>query len=102
MQGEYIAPQSDLEQQIAAIWADVLKLERVGLSENFFQLGGHSLLATQAVARLQMELGADTPLALIFQTDNLRDYAAAVTAAITECTADLDEFHDFMNELEAV
>ena len=102
LQGEYIAPQSDLEQQIAAIWADVLKLERVGLSDNFFQLGGHSLLATQAVARLQMELGADTPLAQIVQTDHQRDYAAAVTAAITECTADLDEFHDFMNELEAV
>ena len=102
LQREYVAPQSQLEQQIAAIWADVLKLERVGLTDNFFQLGGHSLLATQAVARLQMELGAETPLALIFQTDNLRDYAAAVSAASTDLTADLDEFHDFMNELEAV
>ncbi|WP_296234860.1 phosphopantetheine-binding protein, partial [Pseudomonas sp. UBA4617] len=80
----------------------VLKLERVGLADNFFQLGGHSLLATQAVARLQMELGADTPLALLFQTDNLRDYATAVSAATRDRTADLDEFHDFMNELEAV
>ncbi|MFJ4454606.1 amino acid adenylation domain-containing protein [Pseudomonas sp. NPDC089392] len=102
LQGEYIAPQSALEQQIAAIWADVLKLEQVGLGDNFFQLGGHSLLATQAVARLQMELGAETPLALIFQADNLRDYAAAVSATSTDRSADLDEFHDFMNELEAV
>ncbi|MGE8061353.1 amino acid adenylation domain-containing protein [Pseudomonas sp. NPDC089547] len=102
LQGEYIAPQSELEQQIAAIWADVLKLERVGLGDNFFALGGHSLLATQAVARLQLDLGAETPLALLFQTDNLRDYAAAVSATRTDRSADLDEFHDFMNELEAV
>ncbi|WP_406819561.1 amino acid adenylation domain-containing protein [Pseudomonas sp. KnCO4] len=102
LQGEYVAPQSALEQQIAAIWAQVLKLEQVGLTDNFFQLGGHSLLATQAVARLQMELGADTPLALLFQTENLGDYATAVSAATRDRTADLDEFHDFMNELEAV
>ncbi|MFP3526915.1 phosphopantetheine-binding protein, partial [Pantoea sp. SIMBA_072] len=61
LQGEYVAPQSALEQQIAAIWADVLKLERVGLNDNFFELGGHSLLATQVMARLQMELGVNLP-----------------------------------------
>ncbi|MDM3886079.1 AMP-binding protein, partial [Pseudomonas sp. BCRC 81390] len=102
LQGEYVAPQSALEKQIAAIWAQVLKLEQVGLADNFFQLGGHSLLATQVVARLQMELSADIPLALLFQTENLRDYATAVSAATRDRTADLDEFHDFMNELEAV
>ncbi|WP_241095926.1 AMP-binding enzyme, partial [Pseudomonas viridiflava] len=41
-QQDYVAPQSEMEQQLAAIWADVLKVERVGITDNFFELGGHS------------------------------------------------------------
>ncbi|MGO3988222.1 amino acid adenylation domain-containing protein [Pseudomonas sp. SAS7] len=51
LQGEYVAPQSELEQQLAAIWADVLKLERVGLTDNFFELGGDSIVSLQVVSR---------------------------------------------------
>ena len=50
-QQNFIAPQSPLEQQIAAIWQDVLKLERVGLSDNFFELGGDSIISIQVVGR---------------------------------------------------
>ncbi|MDM3885477.1 amino acid adenylation domain-containing protein [Pseudomonas sp. BCRC 81390] len=51
LQGEYVAPQSALEQQIAAIWAQVLKLQRVGLTDNFFELGGDSIVSLQLVSR---------------------------------------------------
>ncbi|PNV94166.1 AMP-binding enzyme, partial [Pseudomonas protegens] len=51
MQQTYVAPQNPLEQQIAAIWADVLKLEQVGVTDNFFELGGDSIISIQVVSR---------------------------------------------------
>ncbi|WP_333981946.1 phosphopantetheine-binding protein, partial [Pseudomonas aeruginosa] len=47
----YAAPETDLEQQLATIWAEVLKLERVGLTDNFFELGGDSIISLQVVSR---------------------------------------------------
>ncbi|RCL20454.1 non-ribosomal peptide synthetase, partial [Pseudomonas sp. AFG_SD02_1510_Pfu_092] len=101
-QAAHVPPETDLECRIAAIWAEVLGLENVSLSDNFFELGGHSLLATQAVARLQIELGSNLPLALLFQTENLQAFAQAVGGLATRNDEDLDELQDFMAELEAV
>ncbi|MFD2837141.1 phosphopantetheine-binding protein [Azotobacter vinelandii] len=67
LQQQYVEPQTELEQRIAAIWAEVLKVERVGLTDNFFELGGHSLLATQAISSINVQLGIDLPLRLIFE-----------------------------------
>ncbi|HEY8976611.1 MAG TPA: amino acid adenylation domain-containing protein [Burkholderiaceae bacterium] len=53
----FAAPASELERSIAAVWCEVLQLDRVGLHDNFFALGGHSLLATQIIARLAERLG---------------------------------------------
>ncbi|MBC3366504.1 non-ribosomal peptide synthase/polyketide synthase, partial [Pseudomonas sp. SWRI154] len=50
-QQSYLAPRSTLEQQLASIWQDVLKLERVGLRDNFFELGGDSIVSIQVVSR---------------------------------------------------
>ncbi|MCY1433240.1 Linear gramicidin synthase subunit D [compost metagenome] len=101
-QAAYVAPETELERRIAAIWAEVLGLENVSLTDNFFELGGHSLLATQAVARLQIELGTNLPLALLFQTENLQAFAQEVGSLGTRNDGDLDELQDFMAELEAV
>ncbi|WP_134635267.1 non-ribosomal peptide synthetase, partial [Pseudomonas aeruginosa] len=51
LQRDYTAPRSELEQRLAAIWADVLKLGRVGLDDNFFELGGDSIISIQVVSR---------------------------------------------------
>jgi acyl carrier protein len=59
---EYVAPAGELEQSIAAVWAEVLNVSQVGMDDNFFDLGGHSLLTVQMHRRLK-EL-VDRPLAL--------------------------------------
>jgi amino acid adenylation domain-containing protein/non-ribosomal peptide synthase protein (TIGR01720 family) len=78
VQQDYVAPQSELEQQIAAIWQDVLKLERVGLTDNFFELGGHSLLATQMVSRIRQTLGLNLQLRQLFENASLKACVGAL------------------------
>ncbi len=77
-QQAYVAPRSELEQQVAAIWCDVLKLEQVGLTDNFFELGGHSLLATQIVSRLRQVLEIQVPLQTLFSHSTLQDFVDAL------------------------
>jgi amino acid adenylation domain-containing protein len=55
----FIAPATDIEKKVAAIWCDVLGLDRVGTQDNFFHLGGHSLQAMQIISRMECELGLD-------------------------------------------
>jgi len=90
LQGEYIAPQSELEQQIAAIWADVLKLEKVGLNDNFFELGGHSLLATSVIVRIQEQAGVAAELKELFEFPVLADFSRRLEgkAPIVDTTQD--------------
>ncbi|MDD1961411.1 non-ribosomal peptide synthase/polyketide synthase [Pseudomonas sp. 39004] len=80
LQGEYVAPQSELEQQIAAIWADVLRLERVGLNDNFFELGGDSIVSLQVVSRARLQDIQFTPKEL-FQAQTVQGLAAVARRA---------------------
>jgi len=102
MQQQYVAPQTELEQQIAAIWADILHLPQVGLNDNFFEVGGHSLLAIQITSRVQAELGLDVPLMELFQTDSLRAYVQAAATFRAGSVEDFDDLRDFLSELEAI
>jgi len=77
-QHDYEAPQTERQQQLATLWAQLLNVARVGLNDNFFELGGHSLLAAQAVSRINVELGLDVPLRLIFSHPELRAFAQAL------------------------
>ncbi|OOQ43880.1 non-ribosomal peptide synthetase [Pseudomonas fluorescens] len=74
----FVAPRNDLEKNLAAIWAEALHVERVGVHDNFFELGGHSLLATRIRARIQEELNLAIPLKLFFDGDTLERLAAQI------------------------
>ncbi len=64
---QYVAPRDEIEASVTNIFAGVLKLERVGIQDNFFDLGGHSLLATQVISRVRGDLHVDLPLRALFE-----------------------------------
>ncbi|WP_460408917.1 amino acid adenylation domain-containing protein [Pseudomonas amygdali] len=103
LQRQYVAPSTEQEQQMAAIWADVLKVERVGLSDDFFELGGHSLLATQLISRIHTGLGIDIPLRLIFEKPQLNEFIQAFASSGLSLTEDgLSDIEKMMNEMAGI
>jgi hypothetical protein len=81
---EYEAPEGVVEEAIAGIWRELLKLESVGRRDHFFELGGTSLLATQFVARLRDAIGVNLALLKIFQVPTLAELAESVILAELE------------------
>ncbi|WP_338910436.1 non-ribosomal peptide synthase/polyketide synthase [Mycetohabitans rhizoxinica] len=86
----YEAPQGELETALAAIWAELLGVERVGRHDSFFALGGHSLLGVRLMNRVSA-LGADVPLATLFASPTLAAFAAAIDARRHHSTGTLPE-----------
>jgi acyl carrier protein len=64
---DYVMPQTEAERAVAAIWQRVLDVERVGLTDNFFDLGGHSLLVVKVQALLQEHFARELPMVTLFQ-----------------------------------
>jgi amino acid adenylation domain-containing protein len=75
---KYVAPQSELELQLAELWRKALKVERIGVDDNFFELGGHSLLAAQLFAQIERKLGVNIPLAIVFQAPSIRQLSEKI------------------------
>ncbi|MEO8716844.1 MAG: amino acid adenylation domain-containing protein [Burkholderiales bacterium] len=73
-----LAPRSATEKALAAIWADLLKLEQVGLDEDFFDLGGHSLLAIRAVARIRERFASNLSLRNFLETPTVAGLARVI------------------------
>lgn len=101
---DYLAPRNELETTLAAIWAEVLKVERVGVQDNFFELGGHSLLATQIASRVQKTLQRDVPLRAMFECSTVAQLAEYIDGlAANEISAEkVDRLSDLMAQLEGL
>ena len=76
---ESVAPRTETEKTLATIWSDVLKVERIGIQDNFFDLGGHSLLAAKLKARIEKAFGRTLPLAAMFQGPTIQHLAAIIS-----------------------
>jgi acyl-CoA synthetase (AMP-forming)/AMP-acid ligase II/acyl carrier protein len=63
----YLPPRTDVEHRLAALWSEILEVERVGIADNFFSIGGHSLSAVQVVSRVRREWGVEIPIRTLFE-----------------------------------
>lgn len=92
---ETAAPQTPVEEQVAAVWRQVLGLERLGIHDNFFELGGHSLSATQVVSRIRSVCHVDVPVQTLFEAPTIFELALRITqlqaAQHADITALLEE-----------
>jgi amino acid adenylation domain-containing protein len=99
----YVAPRTAVEEAVAAVWADVLGLDRVSVDADFFALGGHSLLATQVVAQLRSDFAIELALHSLFVYPTVASLSEEVvrlmSAADVEGTAELlEELHNLTRE----
>ena len=78
----FVAPRTPTEGLIAAIWIQILGVERVGIHDNFFDLGGHSLLATQVVSRVRDTFQVEIPLRLMFEAPTVAGLAESIEVAL--------------------
>jgi non-ribosomal peptide synthetase component F/alpha-ketoglutarate-dependent taurine dioxygenase len=81
---EYVAPRTAVEEELCAIWAELLGVARVGVNDSFFELGGHSLLATRAISRIRTAFGAEIAMRAIFEHPTVSELAAVVESGRRE------------------
>jgi acyl carrier protein len=81
LQATYVAPRTETEQLLCEIWQDLLGIERVGITDNFFALGGHSLLAMRLVAKVDERFGIEVVLRDIFAQPVLKQQAVVIEAS---------------------
>jgi len=74
----YVAPRTPIEERVAEILGALLRIEQIGVDDNFFMLGGHSLLGTQVIARMRAAFGVDLALRDIFEAATVADLSARV------------------------
>ncbi|MCA6120232.1 AMP-binding protein, partial [Bradyrhizobium sp. WSM 1738] len=99
---EHVAPRTPAEAKLAAIWADLLRQPKVGVTDNFFELGGDSLIAVQLVSRIKRDLGHDLPLNRLFEITTVETMAAALAPEIEvdKRSDDIAAMLDMLKEVE--
>ena len=97
--GHFVSPRTPMEEFVASIWCDALKLDRVGVHDNFFDLGGHSLLAAKVFAELQKQFKATLNLVDVFNAPTIAQLAEMIYQRETSSEQD-DELEALLSELD--
>ena len=84
LEESYQAPRTPIEEMLVGIWAEVLKLEKIGIHDNFFDLGGHSLLATQVISHIRAAFQVELPLRSLFEKPTVVGLAEAIMQSLAD------------------
>jgi acyl carrier protein len=87
----YVAPRTPTEEAVARLWAEVLRVDPVGATDDFLALGGHSLLAMRVIGRVRSELAVRVPLDALIGGATLEQFAARIDAERSEPSSANDE-----------
>jgi amino acid adenylation domain-containing protein len=80
----YVPPQGPVEQALAGMWCEVLRIDRAGAQDNLFELGGHSLTVIQLASRIQRAFALELPAQALFDHPTIHGLAAHITSRIVE------------------
>jgi acyl carrier protein len=97
----YIPPRTPLEEEVAAVWKEVLGLAQVGVQENFFEIGGHSLKATKVVMLLRNKLGINASLRLLFEHATIGEMSEALMQLLLD-QAEEPALAEMIREVESL
>jgi amino acid adenylation domain-containing protein len=94
---EYIAPQSSTEIVLASLWSQLLRIDRVGLRDNFFSLGGHSLLAVRMVERINQVFSPRERIRVrqLYENNSLSEFAALIESKVNGITKVVQESGEY-------
>ena len=95
----YVAPRTAVEEQLAQIWARMLKIDQVGINDNFFELGGHSLLATQVISQVREAFMVELSPRRLFEEPTIERLAVLITQ-LQASQQDADEINEWLNHIE--
>jgi acyl carrier protein len=100
-QNAFVAPQTETEKSQARIWTEVLRVEEIGIDDNFFDLGGHSLAVMQLMSRLRLSFGVEVKLSDFFADATIRATSEKIEAALM-AQASASELDELLNMLEGI
>ena len=100
LENNFVPPRNSTEETLAAIWSEILGVERIGIHDNFFELGGHSLQATSVISRLNQTFSVELSLPHIFEKPTVADLAIAVTTESQFEHTEDEDLAELLSELE--
>ena len=103
LEESFAAPRNAVEEALAEIWGEILRIEKVGIQDNFFELGGHSLMATRVISRLSAVYQVEIPLRQFFLYPTIAELALIISGNLEKTEQEhvkqlLDEFENLSDE----